>query len=173
MIMNEVDTMNDGSIENRLRVENYDERIDLLLEKPYWLVDSLPKQVPSQAQGQYFRVEEYFMKDAEWKRNLYARFAHLLLKLNCYEEITVRIGEQQWQTNPDPASFVDMFLFGECGCRSIYVLLRNQDTLVLLNDEDAYMTLFNPDEALLELLRPLALSEGLFVWKGNSAGEER
>ena len=33
--------------------------IDSLLDKPYWLIDILPKQVPAGSAGQYFKVEGF------------------------------------------------------------------------------------------------------------------
>lgn len=36
------------------------ENIDDLLQKPYWIIDILPKQVPADSSGQYFAVEKYF-----------------------------------------------------------------------------------------------------------------
>ena len=35
--------------------------IESLLEKPYWLIDVLPKQVPAGSAGQYFKAERYFL----------------------------------------------------------------------------------------------------------------
>ena len=37
--------------------------------------------------------------------------------------------------------------------------------MILSEPDDTHMTLFNPDEELLGLIRDLASSEGLFVWK--------
>jgi hypothetical protein len=37
--------------------------------------------------------------------------------------------------------------------------------MIALDSNDHYMTLYNPEEELLELVRSLAISEGLFVWK--------
>ncbi|MBO7505941.1 MAG: hypothetical protein J6T67_00975 [Paludibacteraceae bacterium] len=141
-----------------------DDRIEPLLEKPYCLVDMLPKQVPAQSSGQYFRVEAYFWQDVERKRALYAKFARVMLKLNCYVGIDVRCSESRWVSNPSPDSFSDMFLFKEEGERSVYVLFDNRESLVVLHDEDTYMTVYNVRADLLDLLRALAGSEGLFVW---------
>ena len=35
--------------------------IDELLQKPYWIIDILPEQVPADSPGQYFAVEKYFL----------------------------------------------------------------------------------------------------------------
>lgn len=141
-----------------------DDRIEPLLEKPYWVVDMLPKQVPAQSDGQYFRVEAYFFQDIERRKSLYAKFARVMMKLNCYVGIDVRCSENRWISNPDPAFLFDRILFDGEGERSVYVLFDNRESLMVLHDEDTNMTVYNVRADLLELLRSLAASEGLFVW---------
>lgn len=45
--------------------QNSFDNIDDLLRKPYWIIDILPKQVPSNSEGQYFAIEQdkLFAKD--------------------------------------------------------------------------------------------------------------
>ena len=61
--------------------------IEELLEKPYWIIDILPKRVPKDSPGQYFAVEDFFLK----KQLLEIKKKHInvILKLNCYMEITI------------------------------------------------------------------------------------
>ena len=40
------------------------------------------------------------------------------------------------------------------------------DSMILSESDDTHMTVFNPDEELLDLIREISSSEGLFVWKG-------
>jgi hypothetical protein len=141
-----------------------DDRIEPLLERPYWIVDMLPKQVPAHSDGQYFRVEAYFFQDIERRKSLYAQFARVMMKLNCYVGIDVRCSESRWISNPDPAFLFDKILFNEEGERSVYVLFDNRESLMVLHDEDTNMTVYNVRADLSELLRSLAVSEGLFVW---------
>ena len=142
----------------------YDDRIDSLMEKPYWIVDMLPKQVPPRSGGQYFRVEDYIVNDDGRKHTLYTKLANVLVKLNCYVDIEVRCAEERWETNPSPAFLYDLFLFEGETPRSIYILFADSESLMVLHDEDTNMTVYNPRPDLLELLRALAGSEGLFVW---------
>ena len=37
--------------------------------------------------------------------------------------------------------------------------------MILSEPDDTHLTLFNPDEALLELMMTLAAGEGLYVWQ--------
>ena len=39
------------------------DRIEELLQTPYWIIDILPKQVPKDSPGQYFAVEDFFLKE--------------------------------------------------------------------------------------------------------------
>ena len=36
--------------------------IDALLESPYWVIDFLPYQVPAGCEGQFFKIEDYYLK---------------------------------------------------------------------------------------------------------------
>ena len=62
--------------------------IDELLEKPYWIVDILPKQVAKNSNGQYFAIEQYYLREPQ-SSELRKKYAHLILKLNCYYDILV------------------------------------------------------------------------------------
>lgn len=37
--------------------------------------------------------------------------------------------------------------------------------MISVDGDDLYMTLYNPNEDLLEFIRTLASSEGLYMWK--------
>ena len=75
--------------------------IEEYLDKPYWVIDILPKQVPADGKGQYFRIEKYFLEHPQID-NIYRRFTNILLKLNCYEDIDVSHDGEEWLTNPTP-----------------------------------------------------------------------
>ena len=70
---------------------------------------------------------------------------------------------ESWVDNPFPDELeaiitkVDNF--------TVYVLFPDSDTLASLDKGDTNMTIFNPDERLLNLFIKLAGSEGLFVWQ--------
>lgn len=40
------------------------------------------------------------------------------------------------------------------------------DSMILSEPDDTHMTVFNPDKELMDLIREISSSEGLFVWKG-------
>jgi len=63
------------------------------------------------------------------------------------------------EKNPTPERTRDIMME-----RYVYIMLG--DSMILSEPDDTHMTVFNPDEKLLDLIRELSSSEGLFVWKG-------
>ena len=136
-----------------------------LLKKPYWVVDFLPRQVPAKSGGQFFAVEEYYLRSP-----LRRRFAEVLLKLNCYYEARVCEPEtEKWQVNPPPERLFAWIAENE---KDLRVLLPAEDTLITVNRDDLYMTVYGPSRDVLELLRPLSAAAGLFLWQPPQEGEE-
>ena len=138
--------------------------IDELLEQPYYVMDILPMQVPADSGGQYFKVEEYYLKDMG---RLSRQYADVLLKLNCYYNLAFSHDTEHWQPNPKPEKIVRMVkacLSEEPTERFLYVTLAEDTMLLTFLHGFTYMTIYNPSEELLQLLRLLATAEGLFVW---------
>lgn len=127
------------------------DRIEELLQAPYWIIDILPMQVPKDSSGQYFSVEDYFLKEqlAEIKQ----KHINVILKLNCYMDIYI-----EEESNPAPGRIAAVMRE-----RYIYIMIGN--AMILSEPDDTHMTVFNPDEPLLELIRTISTAEGLFVWK--------
>ena len=99
---------------------------------------------------------------------LLQKHARILLKINCYYDIWVAEGEnERWIRNPDPAS---VYRLATEERRFLNILL-GEDVLIVLSDFD--MTVYNPDSRILDLIKTLAGSEGLFVWQppGNEKVE--
>ena len=128
--------------------------IDELLQMPYWIIDILPKQVPKDGPGQYFPVAKYFL-DKNRLTEIKQKHIKVILKLNCYKDIWL---EDKTEVNPTPDRIADEML-------RRYVNIRVDDSLIISEADDTHMTLFNADDELLGLIRQLAASEGLFMWK--------
>ena len=47
----------------------------------------------------------------------------------------------------------------------LYILIPATDTMIGINGDDTYMTLYHPTDELLQLLRSLVTAEGLFLWQ--------
>lgn len=138
--------------------------IEEYLEKPYWVIDILPKQVPANSRGQYFRIEEYYREHPQIDA-IYRKFTNILLKLNCYEDIDVSQDGETWATNSVPECLDGMVSDSLSAKKMLYVILTAEDTMITISGDDTYMTIYNPSEEVKELLRFLATSERLFIWK--------
>lgn len=128
--------------------------IDELLQKPYWIIDILPQQVPADSPGQFFAVEKYFLKEKQMSA-IKQKHINVILKLNCYRDISL---DEETALNPPPEE-IDREM------RRRYLCILTGEALIISEPDDTHMTVFNPDKNLLELLKALAASEGLFVWK--------
>lgn len=128
--------------------------IEELLQCPYWIIDILPAQVPSDSPGQYFTVEKYFLQGGRIKE-IKQKHIDLILKLNCYRDIS--IGDET-VINPSPDHIADEM-------KKRYLYIMTGESMILSEPDDTHLTVFNPDSELLELIGQIASGEGLFVWK--------
>ena len=138
--------------------------IEEYLNNPYWVIDILPKQVPADGKGQYFRIEKFFLEHPQID-NIYRKFTNILLKLNCYEDINVSYDGEDWITNPAPHELEAALLKCMADKQMLYIILKSADVLITVSGDDTYMTVYNPTEEVMELIGSLAGSEGLFLWK--------
>ena len=122
-------------------------KIDELIEKPCYLIDIFPCTVPETPDRRYF---------------------NLLLKLYCYYDFWVSAGEKLVK-NPEPELLAEwIWHCFEGGWREwdyINMILPACNAMVILNGDDLYMTLYNPDKQLLNMISLLAEAEGFFVYK--------
>ena len=128
--------------------------IEELLQTPYWIIDILPKQVPKDSPGQYFPIEDYFLR-GDTLAAIKQKHLNLILKLNCYRDVSL---DEDEALNPPPEQIADTVF-------RRYTYIRMADAMLLSEPDDTHMTLFNPDEELLDLVKALAAGEGLFVWQ--------
>ena len=127
-------------------------KVDVLLQKPYWVIDILPEQVPRESKGQFFEIESYFLE----KNNLTSikqKHINMLLKLNCYYQISI-----DGDVNPSPERIVEDVME-----RSLQIMVG--DAMIASEPDDLHMTVYNPDEKLIRLITAISSGEGLFVWK--------
>ena len=135
--------------------------IENLLSKPFWLIDVLPKQVPAGSAGQYFKAEQYFLS---WLDEISWKFARILIRLNCYYDLQMSTDGETWILNESPEDLARRFEESAASHSPLSILIGSDDALVTFSGDDHYMTIYNPDEELLELVRQCAQAEGLFVW---------
>ena len=129
--------------------------IEQLLQTPYWIIDILPKQVQIEDSGQYFKVEKYFLNRKQFEE-IKQKHINVILKLNCYKDISI---DEEEKINPSPER-IDKEM------KERYLFIMIGESMILSEPDDTHMTMFNPDEELLNLVKEIADKEGLFVWKG-------
>ena len=136
--------------------------IDIFFEKEHWVVDFLPKQVPENVGGRFFSVEDYYLEPSRYVI-LRERFSDILLKLYCYYDLRLFIGDDtEGLVNPDPERLADLVKSNQ---DNLCIIVGTSDALITLSRDDTCMTVYAPSEDLLELIRTLAGAVGLFVWK--------
>ena len=145
-------------------MDKYD-KIDELLNTTCFVIDILPERVEKDSEGQYFAVEEYYLKLDELSK-LSWKFTDILLKLNCYYDFQVCFHEE-WNKNPLPkilAGWIFQCIKDKKGYMNI--LIEGGNAMITVSGGDLYMTLYNPNDRLMDLIEKLAGAEGLFVWEG-------
>ena len=131
--------------------------IEELLNTPYWIIDILPKQVPAGSAGQYFAIEKY-LRETQLS-DIKKKHVNLILKLNCYKDISL---DEDKEINISPKKIADAI-------HKRYVNIMVDDAMIVSEPEDTYLTIYNPDEDLLTLMKELASGEGMFVWKNDNS----
>ena len=135
--------------------------IDELLRAPYWIIDILPEQVPKDSPGQYFAVEEYYLESSRLAA-VKQKHIDLVLKLNCYRDLS--LGEDG-PLNPPPEQIAEEMRRG-------YLSILLEDSMIVSQPDETWLTVYAPDEKLLELIRVLAAGEGLYLWQPPAHGTE-
>ena len=128
--------------------------IDKLLQSPYWVIDILPEQVPKGSAGQFFAVEKYYLQEKQLAE-IKQKHINVILKLNCYRDISI---DEETMNHPSLERIAEEI-------RKRHLCIRIDEAMILSEPDDVHMTIFNPDEKLLNLTRAIAAAEGLFVWK--------
>lgn len=139
-----------------------DDRIETLLAQPCWVIDILPQQVPANSPGQYFEIERFYLAEPQLSR-IKQKHIDFVLKLNCFRDISL---DAETAINPPP-EWIAAAIQERRTCMLI------DDALLVSEPDNTALTLYNPDEALLLLVKALAAGEGLFVWQpeGRLTGE--
>lgn len=141
--------------------------IDNLIETTSFLIDSFPEQIPQKEDKRYLDVEEYFQMH---RTEINKKLTNILLKLYCYYDFLISLGDEVIE-NPAPSQLVSLInhcFEGEWRSRDyINVILPECHSMIILNGDDLYMTLYNPDERLKGIIFSLVHAEGLFLYKAH------
>ncbi|MBQ9556537.1 MAG: hypothetical protein IJV05_09965 [Muribaculaceae bacterium] len=142
--------------------QNFDEITERLLQAPYWVIDFLPMQVPPESRGQFFAIEKYFFSGPQLEQ-FCRQAAHVVLKINCYHDLTVNRGDDDWVKNPEPATLVS-WLHEALEHGHLCALIDDGDAMITASGGDSCLALYNPSDGLIELVRQLATATGLYLW---------
>lgn len=127
---------------------------ETLFQQEYWIIDILPKQVPQQSGGQFFEIEKIWQTEPHMA-GIKRKHLEMILKLNCYRSLSTDEGQT---VNPSPAEIAAAVL-------KKHTVFRIDDALLVSEPDETYMTLYHPDDDLLELVNRLSSGEGLYLWK--------
>lgn len=147
-------------------MNNYDS-IEKMLEMPCYLIDILPEKVAVDYGSRYFPIDKYWRKHKNLKI-FAAKITNILLKLNCYYDFDIG-RKDKWKKNPIPAKLaksINKYILDYKGC--IYIFIGTQKTMILINGGDSYISVYNPDEKMKDIIIQLAKSEGLFFHIANT-----
>ncbi len=146
--------------DNRGKTMDKDKLIEELLEKPCLVVDFLPEQVPERDARKYFTVEKYYLEPERYAA-FREKFTDILVKLSCYYNFSVcEAADGKLFDNPAPEWLAGKIRKGNDLC----VLLPGEKVLITLNRDDLYMSVYNADGKVLEIVKKLAGANGMFVW---------
>ena len=136
--------------------------LDDFFDKEYWVVDFLPKQVPENAGGRFFSVEQYYLEPSRYAV-LREQFSKILLKLYCYYDLRLFVDDDsEGVANPEPELLAKHIKDNQ---GNLCILIGASEALITLGRDDTNLTVYAPSEDLLELIKTLAGALGLFVWK--------
>lgn len=106
-------------------------KIEMLLNKPCYVIDMLPKKVPADSEGCFFDVESCFLEHGgqDHFRN---KLAAILLKLMCYYPVSVfSYNDGRLTDRPTPQTVADLIV----RAKDTLGILFGEDTLFLLEQD--------------------------------------
>jgi hypothetical protein len=138
--------------------------IEVIMERPCWVIDILPKRVPESSDGQYFKVEQYYLAESHITA-LREKFLEIILKLSCYYavDISTDCGDS-WLDAPTP-EIIEKNIMKCVGANSLYIRTSSPECLITIDGCDTYMTVYDPDDELIDTLKQLSSAVGLFMWQ--------
>ncbi len=136
--------------------------VDRLLETPCYVIDFLPKPVPKETDGQFFKVEDYLLKHYECY-GMKERVICTVLKAMCYYPIAVYW--RGWIEQPTPKQIVEIIdTIMEKQSGDMNVLFTSKNALLQFGWDCLNISIYNPDEEMCILFEQIAASEGMF-WR--------
>lgn len=147
-----------------IQMATLDITVERLLEDDYWIIDILPSQIPIEKQAKYRALtDEYF--ESGKVAQLHRRYADILTMINSrFKTAILCMPEDEWTISPHNNDVKDAVMHHtERGC--VDLLLPEEETLISLQAEDLYITVYHPTEEILSLLRQAVSESGFYIWQ--------
>ena len=147
-----------------IQMATLDITVERLLEDDYWIIDILPSQIPIEKQAEYRALtDEYF--ESGKVAQLHRRYADILTMINSrFKTAMLCMPEDEWTISPDDVAVKDAVIHHtERGC--VDLLLTEEETLISLQAEDLYITVYHPTDEIISLLRQAVSESGFYIWQ--------
>ena len=89
-----------------------------------------------------------------------------MLKLNCYHDLTVNHGGDEWIKNPAP-EVLAAWIIESLHHGHLCALIDDGESLITASSGDTNITLYSPSDDLQQLAGQLATAAGLHLWQPN------
>ena len=147
-----------------IHMATLDITVERLLEDDYWIIDILPSQIPIEKQAEYRALTDEYYESGKIAQ-LHQRYADILTMINSrFKTDMLCMPEDEWTISPDDVAVKDAVIHHtERGC--VDLLLPEEETLISLQAEDLYITVYHPTEEILSLLRQAVSESGFYIWQ--------
>ena len=131
-----------------------EDKIERLLEAPCFIIDILPMRVPKDKAREYSELEKVYLHTDE----LNCKFYNVLMKLRCYYDFKVVMPDGEIFDNLTAERLKELV-----GHQYLQIIL--EDAMIVSDPDDMYMSLFNPSDRMLEIIKGIVAIEGLCMWE--------
>ena len=147
-----------------IQMATLDITVERLLEDDYWIIDILPSQIPIEKQAEYRALTDEYYESGKIAQ-LHQRYADILTMINSrFKTAMLCMPEDEWTISPDDVAVKDAVIHHtERGC--VDLLLTEEETLISLQAEDLYITVYHPTDEIISLLRQAVSESGFYIWQ--------
>lgn len=133
---------------------------DTLFDAPYWLLDIVPSQIPQSRAADYAAREKDYRQPKSLKRSI-----PCLRSVSKRYAAVLTVFPEDKQTEAPSGRQIAEAVRTHSRRGAVQLLLPKERSLLVLDAEDLYMTVYQPQPALLSLLRTEAEKRNLFLWR--------
>ncbi|MFI3175165.1 MAG: hypothetical protein R3Y53_08245 [Bacillota bacterium] len=146
------------------------EFIAKIQEQRYCVIDFMPQQMSIKDNFSFFNEIELYFLEFRKRIRIVEQFSNIILKTLCYFDFEVLFG---FERATKKEGFVR-----NCNCMEteirkvlagkadkITFLLPNEKAMIEILHDQLTIAVYNPSPRVTEIMRSLAISEGLFWWE--------